>query len=36
MVTLNPTKLLHIDHKTGSIAKGKDADHGFGMIIRLA
>ena len=26
MVTLNPAKLLHIDHKTGSIAKGKDAD----------
>ena len=26
MVTLNPAKLLHIDHKTGSIAKDKDAD----------
>jgi len=26
MVTLNPAKLLHIDHKTGSIKKGKDAD----------
>ncbi len=26
MVTLNPAKLLHIDHKTGSIKVGKDAD----------
>ena len=25
-VTLNPAKLLHIDHKTGSIKVGKDAD----------
>lgn len=25
-VTLNPAKLLHIDHKVGSIAVGKDAD----------
>jgi imidazolonepropionase-like amidohydrolase len=25
-VTLNPAKLLHIDHKVGSIKKGKDAD----------
>ena len=26
MVTLNPAKLLHIDHRVGSIKKGKDAD----------
>lgn len=26
MVTLNPAKLLHIDHNTGSIKKGKEAD----------
>lgn len=26
MVTLNPAKLLHLDHRTGSIKKGKDAD----------
>jgi adenine deaminase len=26
MVTLNPAKLLHIDHKVGSIEVGKDAD----------
>jgi adenine deaminase len=26
MVTLNPAKLLHIDHKVGSIELGKDAD----------
>lgn len=26
MVTLNPAKLLHIDHLTGSIKSGKDAD----------
>lgn len=26
MVTLNPAKLLHIDHKVGSIEEGKDAD----------
>ena len=25
-VTLNPAKLLHIDHKTGSLKPGKDAD----------
>ena len=25
-VTLNPAKLLHIDHKTGSLKVGKDAD----------
>ncbi|UOB18172.1 amidohydrolase family protein [Abyssalbus ytuae] len=25
-VTINPAKLLHIDHKTGSIKEGKDAD----------
>ena len=25
-VTLNPAKLLHIDHKTGSLKSGKDAD----------
>jgi imidazolonepropionase-like amidohydrolase len=25
-VTLNPAKLLHIDHKTGSLLPGKDAD----------
>lgn len=25
-VTLNPAKLLHIDHKVGSLKKGKDAD----------
>jgi adenine deaminase len=25
-VTLNPAKLLHIDHRVGSIAVGKDAD----------
>ncbi len=25
-VTLNPAKLLHIDHKVGSIKQGKDAD----------
>ena len=25
-VTLNPAKLLHIDHKVGSIKEGKDAD----------
>ena len=26
MVTLNPAKLLHIDHRVGSIKSGKDAD----------
>ena len=26
LVTLNPAKLLHIDHKVGSIRPGKDAD----------
>lgn len=26
MVTINPAKLLHIDHRVGSIAVGKDAD----------
>lgn len=26
MVTLNPAKLLHLDHKVGSIKPGKDAD----------
>lgn len=26
MVTINPAKLLHIDHQTGSIKTGKDAD----------
>lgn len=26
MVTLNPAKLLHIDHRVGSIEEGKDAD----------
>ena len=26
MVTLNPAKTLHIDHRVGSIEKGKDAD----------
>ncbi len=26
MVTLNPAKLLHLDHRMGSIAEGKDAD----------
>ena len=26
MVTINPAKLLHLDHRTGSIAEGKDAD----------
>ena len=26
MVTLNPAKLLHLDHKIGSLAPGKDAD----------
>lgn len=26
MVTLNPAKLLHLDHRTGSIKEGKDAD----------
>ena len=26
MVTINPAKLLHIDHKVGSIKEGKDAD----------
>lgn len=26
MVTLNPAKMLHIDHKVGSIKTGKDAD----------
>lgn len=26
MVTINPAKLLHLDHRTGSIKKGKDAD----------
>jgi imidazolonepropionase-like amidohydrolase len=25
-VTLNPAKLLHLDHRMGSISKGKDAD----------
>ncbi len=25
-VTINPAKLLHIDHRTGSIKEGKDAD----------
>ena len=26
MVTLNPAKLLHLDHRMGSIKVGKDAD----------
>jgi adenine deaminase len=26
MVTINPARLLHIDHRTGSLRKGKDAD----------
>ena len=26
MVTINPAKLLHIDHRTGSLEEGKDAD----------
>ncbi|MEX0274743.1 MAG: amidohydrolase family protein [Flavobacteriaceae bacterium] len=26
MVTLNPAKLLHLDHRVGSIKEGKDAD----------
>ena len=26
MVTLNPAKLLHLDHRMGSIVEGKDAD----------
>jgi len=26
MVTINPAKLLHIDHRVGSIVEGKDAD----------
>ena len=26
MVTINPAKLLHVDQRTGSIKKGKDAD----------
>ncbi len=26
MVTINPAKLLHLDHRTGSIKEGKDAD----------
>jgi cytosine/adenosine deaminase-related metal-dependent hydrolase len=26
MVTLNPAKMLHLDHQTGSIKVGKDAD----------
>ncbi|MFO8235047.1 MAG: amidohydrolase family protein [Bacteroidales bacterium] len=26
LVTLNPAKILHLDHKTGSIREGKDAD----------
>lgn len=26
MITINPAKMLHIDHQTGSIAVGKDAD----------
>ena len=26
MITLNPAKLLHLDHRMGSIKKGKDAD----------
>jgi adenine deaminase len=26
MVTLNPAKLLHLDHRMGSIVAGKDAD----------
>jgi imidazolonepropionase-like amidohydrolase len=26
MVTLNPARLLHLDHRMGSIRKGKDAD----------
>ncbi len=26
LVTLNPAKLLHLDHRTGSIRPGKDAD----------
>lgn len=26
MVTLNPAKMLHLDHRMGSISKGKDAD----------
>ena len=26
MVTINPAKLLHLDHRTGSIKPGKDAD----------
>ena len=26
MVTINPAKLLHLDHRIGSIVAGKDAD----------
>ena len=26
MVTLNPAKLLHLDHRVGSLKAGKDAD----------
>ncbi len=26
LITINPAKLLHVDHKTGSIEVGKDAD----------
>ena len=26
MITINPAKLLHIDHIVGSIKQGKDAD----------
>lgn len=26
MITLNPAKLLHLDHRMGSISEGKDAD----------
>jgi imidazolonepropionase-like amidohydrolase len=26
MVTINPAKLLHLDHRVGSIKEGKDAD----------
>jgi imidazolonepropionase-like amidohydrolase len=26
MITLNPAKLLHIDHRVGSLKEGKDAD----------
>ncbi|RAV27750.1 amidohydrolase family protein [Sinomicrobium soli] len=26
MITINPAKMLHLDHRTGSIKEGKDAD----------